>query len=513
MDMTRRYPTVVHMLLDAAAQAPDREALVCGEERLDYAGYLHCVCGFAAELAQIGVAGERVAFILGNSLDICIAYFGAHMARAQVVPLNPLYTAAELGPMLSDAAPRVLIVDAANRARDEALAQTMGIPVLIVIGEGPGERRLARPADWPAAAIPAELPRGEDLGTLQFTGGTTGRAKGANITHAATAINIVQREAVFPMRDDVERCLCVMPLFHCYASHMNLHAMAYHRGTLVILPRYHPAEVLEAFGRERITLFGGSPTLFAGLMGFEGFERADFSQLHRSSSGAAPLPAEMLRRWEARTGTPIVEGFGQTEAGPVIAFNPAEGLRKPGSVGLPIAETEIQIVDIETGTRVLGTGEKGEIRLRGPQLMQGYRNRPEETAAALREGWLYTGDVGEIDADGYLYITGRRKEMIIVSGYNVFPREVEEVLHQHPAVADVAVVGRPDDYRGELPVAFVTTQAPIEAADLQAWCTARMARYKVPAEFRLLQALPKTAVGKLDKLRMGAMARETRPDH
>jgi len=308
------------------------------------------------------------------------------------------------------------------------------------------------------------------------------------------------------MRDDVERCLCVMPLFHCYASHMNLHAMAYHRGTLVILPRYHPAEVLDAFGNERITLFGGSPTLFTGLMGFEGFDRADFSHLHLSSSGAAPLPAELLKRWEARTGTPIVEGFGQTEAGPVIAFNPASGVRKPGSVGLPIADTEIQIVDIETGARPLPAGAKGEIRLRGPQLMSGYRNRPEETAAALRDGWLYTGDVGEFDADGYLYITGRRKEMIIVSGYNVFPREVEEILYQHPAVADVAVVGRPDDYRGELPVAFVATRAPVSAAQLHDWCLARMARYKVPAEFRLLEALPKTAVGKLDKLRMAAMA-------
>jgi long-chain acyl-CoA synthetase len=502
----RRYPTVVHMLLDAAQRAPSREALVCGDERLDYADYLRCVAGFAAELTALGVAGERVAFVLGNSLDICIAYFGAQLARAQVVPLNPLYTAAELAPMLADAAPRVLIVDAAQRERAAALAAEQGIAHLVVIGDGPGERRLARPTDWPPTQLPAQLPRGEDLGTLQFTGGTTGRSKGANITHAATAINIVQREAVFPMRDDVERCLCVMPLFHCYASHMNLHAMAYHRGTLVILPRYHPAEVLDAFGNERITLFGGSPTLFTGLMGFEGFDRADFSHLHLSSSGAAPLPAELLKRWEARTGTPIVEGFGQTEAGPVIAFNPASGVRKPGSVGLPIADTEIQIVDIETGTRPLPAGEKGEIRLRGPQLMSGYRNRPEESAAALRDGWLYTGDVGEFDADGYLYITGRRKEMIIVSGYNVFPREVEEILHQHPAVADVAVVGRPDDYRGELPVAFVATRAAVSAAQLHDWCLARMARYKVPVEFRLLEALPKTAVGKLDKLRMAEMA-------
>ncbi len=507
MSAPRRYPTVVHMLIDAAARAPEREALVCGAERLSYADYLRCACGLAGELNEVGVAGERVAFILGNSLDICIAYFGVHLARAQIVPLNPLYTASELAPMLEDAAPRVLIFDSANRERDTALAATLGIRHTLCIGGATDCRRLAHPADWPETRLPADLPRADDLGTLQFTGGTTGRAKGADITHGATATNIVQRERVFPMRDDVERCLCVMPLFHCYASHMNLHAMAYHRGTLVILPRYHPADVLDAMARERITLFGGSPTIFAGLMGYEGFAGADFSHLHLSSSGAAALPAELLARWEARTGTPIVEGFGQTEAGPVIAFNPANGVRKPGSVGIPIADTELQIVDSETGRRVLAAGQHGEIRVRGPQLMRGYRNRPTETAEALREGWLYTGDIGVLDADGYLYITGRRKEMILVSGYNVFPREIEEVLLAHPAVAEAAVAGRPDAYRGELPLAFVALRAPADSDALRDWCAARLAPYKIPAEFRVLDSLPKTAAGKLDKL---ALTREAR---
>lgn len=510
MTAPRTYPTVVHMLLEAAAAVPDREAVICDDERLTYADYLRCVTGLARELHELGAAGERVAFILGNSADVCVAYFGAHLARAQIVPLNPLYTERELKPMLADAAPRVLLGDEAHAERDDRLAQELGIPHVLRIGTGPGTRRLARPGDWPATKVPADLPRPEDLGTLQFTGGTTGRAKGANLTHHATAINIAQREVIFPMRDDVERCLCVMPLFHCYASHTNLHAMAYHRGTLIVQKRYHPAEVLEKLARERVTLFGGSPTLFAGLMNFEGFPRADFSRLYLSCSGGSPLPAEMLARWEERTKTPIIEGYGQTESGPVISFNPVHGVRKPGSVGVAVGDTDLQVVDIETGTRVLGTGERGEIRLRGPQLMRDYRNRPEETAQALRGGWLYTGDVGEFDGDGYLFITGRKKEMIIVSGFNVFPREVEEVLHADPAVKEAAVVGRPDAYRGELPVAFVVARdgERADAAALAAFCSERLAKYKVPAEFRIVEALPKTGVGKIDKLTLAQMAKD-----
>jgi long-chain acyl-CoA synthetase len=498
------------MLLEAVARAPDREALVCEGERLTYADYLRCVTGLANELRELGVAGERVALILGNSLEICIAYFAAHLARAQVTPLNPLYTERELRPMLMDAAPRMLIYDEAQHDRDGRLAAELKIPHTLRIGNAPGSRRLIRPDEWRNTKLPSDLPLPEDLGTLQFTGGTTGRAKGANLTHAATSVNLSQREVIFPMADDDVRCLCVMPLFHCYASHMNLHAMALHRGTLVIQKRYHPADVLETLAGERITLFGGSPTLFAGLMNFPGFAQADFSLLNLSCSGGSPLPAEMLARWEERTRTPIIEGYGQTEAGPVISFNPVHGVRKPGSVGVAVGQTELQIVDVETGTRVLAQGEKGEIRLRGPQLMRDYRNRPEETAQVLRNGWLHTGDVGELDADGYLFIRGRKKEMIIVSGYNVFPREVEEVLHGNPAVREAAVVGRPDAYRGELPVAFVVARdgATLDAAELGRFCADRMAKYKIPAEFQILEALPKTAVGKIDKLTLAEMARK-----
>jgi long-chain acyl-CoA synthetase len=343
---------------------------------------------------------------------------------------------------------------------------------------------------------------------LQFTGGTTGRAKGANLTHAAISTNISQREAIVPTRMEIERMLCIMPLFHCYAIAMCLHNMVYCRGTLVILPRYHPQEVLQVMAAERITLFGGSPTLFTGLLNYEGFGNTAFSTLALSYSGSAPLAENLLKRWEQTTGTPVLEGYGQSESGPVISFNPLHGKRKLRAVGIPLPATEVQIVDLKSGTEILPTGEQGEIRLRGPQVMQGYRNRPQETAATLRDGWLYTGDIGLLDEDGYLFITGRKKEMIIVSGFNVFPREVEELLYQHAAVKEAAVVGRPDDYRGELPVAFVLLREAGAASQEQLleYCRQHLAAYKVPAEIRLVEALPKTAVGKVDKITLAASA-------
>ena len=501
------FPTVVHMLIDAAESRPRHEALVLGEERLDYEEYLRCVIGFSLELGKLNLGGQRVAMVMGNSIDICIAMFAIHMAKAVAVPLNPVYTKRELLPMLEDAEAAAILYDEDIDEMSQSIAAELGIENRIGIGNNSG-RRLLEWRNKGELKAPDELPGGDDPATLQFTGGTTGRAKGACISHHSLSVNISQREAVFPTRDDVERMLCIMPLFHCYAVSMCLHAMAYRRGTLVILPRYHPGETLAAMSREKITLFGGSPTIFTGLLNYPGFAETDFSHLHLSSSGSAPLAGSVLGEWERVTGTPILEGYGQSEAGPVISFNPLSGVRKPTSVGIPLPETDIQIVDSETGKNVLEAGQKGEIRITGPQVMSGYRNRPEETSQALRGGWLYTGDIGELDEAGYLFIRGRKKEMIIVSGYNVFPREVEEVLHRNPSIEETAVVGKTDDYRGELPIAFIVVREGhlIDEEELKQYCTNHLAPYKIPVEFRIIDALPKTVVGKVDKILLSAMA-------
>jgi long-chain acyl-CoA synthetase len=416
-----------------------------------------------------------------NSIDIVVAMFAAQAAGAQVVPLNPAYTPSELDPILRDADPAVVLrgPQDAMRWRDDAtslLADDL-------------------------------LPDADSLAALQYTGGTTGRAKGVDLTHRATMVNIMQRNANLPTRPDAERILSVAPLYHVYAIHMGLHLAVHARGTLVIMQRYDPVALLRLLRDERISVFAGNPRLFAELLAQPGLS-AIGGVLRLCVSGSAPLPAEVLQRWEAATGVPICEGYGQTEAGPVLSYNSPTRVRKPGSVGRALPDTELQIVDLETGARVLPPGEAGEIRARGPQIMRGYRNRPEETAAALRDGWLYTGDIGELDDDGVLFIRGRRKEMVIVSGFNVYPREVEDVLHAHPDVHEAAVVGRPDARRGEALVAFVVARdGDVDVAAVGAFLAERLTRYKLPSEIRVLSELPRTAVGKIDKQRLQEMAR------
>ncbi len=486
------FPTVVHMLVDAAVRHPTGEALVCGEERLDYAAYLRAVAGLAAELAVH--RGGRVALLLANSIDLVVATLAVQAAGAQVVPLNPAYTAHELRPILADADPALVIYGPETAAIVLPVAAELGIVQTLAVG--PGARRLLDGA----GALPP-LPGPDSLSTLQYTGGTTGRSKGVDLSHRAVAVNVSQREALLPTRPQAERVLAITPLFHVYATAMCLYLALYCRGTLVILPRYHPRLVLDAIARERITLFSGSPTVFNGLMGFEGFAQADFSSLRLCYSGASALPPEIMRRWEAATGAPVCEGFGQTETGPVLAFNPPAGVRKPGSVGVAVPGTEIGIVDVATGTRALRTGEQGEVRARGPALMRGYRNLPGQTAEALRDGWLHTGDIGWIDADGYLHICDRKKDMVVVSGFNVYPREVEDALLLHPAVSEAAVIGVPDPHKGEALHAVVVPRAgaALSQAMLADHLGGLLARYKVPQHFTWSEGLPKTVVGKVDK--------------
>jgi len=500
------YPTVVHMLAVAADRWPDREALVCDAERLNYRQYFEAVASFATELRELGASGERVALLMGNSVDICIEMFAAHAAGAQAVPLNPLYTASELQPILTDASPHVLIHDEQTAQTVSDVTSKLDIPNVIQLGP----RSMRRPLDTTACALPEPLPKPDSLATLQYTGGTTGVAKGVNLSHRNIAVNVSQREALLPTATHGERILCVLPLFHVYGVAMCLHNAVYAGATLVILPRYSPAAAFALLADEHITILAGSPTVFVGLMSDAQFAGMDFAELSLSYSGSAPLPAALLQKWGDATGAPVLEGYGQSESGPVISFNPLNGIRKADSVGRVLPDTQLEIVDAIDGTTVLDTGQAGEIRIRGPQVMPGYRKLAHETSRALRDGWLYTGDIGELDEDGYLYIRDRKKDMILVSGYNVYPREIEEVLHRHPDVLEAAVIGVLDAYRGETVCAYVVL-LPARAADasrFDAYCRKHLAAYKVPRSYNFVDALPKTSVGKIDKIALRKLLKE-----
>lgn len=502
----RPSETVIHLLLASCEHASDCEALVLDGRRISYSEYLAAVCSLAGQLADIGVAGERVATVLPNGLDTCIVSFASWMAGAQLAPLNPLYTERELGEILADAQPKVLFSDESIAADLTAVCQTPSISLHLdrhIVSSTDQHTFLESLANHKPSDFTELAP--QQLGLLQYTGGTTGRAKGVDLSHGAIAYNVYQRECALPTIAKAERILCAMPLFHAYGFSMGLLLAANCAGSLVIRSRYQPEDLLRQFGAEKITIFPGAPTIYNGLVAHDQFQTSDFRTLHTCYSGSAPLAVDTLERWTAVTRAPIYEGYGQTEAGPVLTFNQVDRAIKPGTVGEAVIDTVIELVDTESGQRLDDVGAVGEIRARGPQLMRGYRGRPDETARALRDGWLYTGDLGEFDEDGYLIIRDRLKDMVIVGGYNVYPREIDDVLFMHPWVVDAAAVGAADSYRGEVIRAYVVVSEGLNddpnsiIESLNEHCKKNLARYKRPVSIELMRSLPKTTVNKTDK--------------
>jgi long-chain acyl-CoA synthetase len=500
-DLTGGPQTPIAVLDRAVAANPHGVALVAGGLRVSYAQYAHAADVLAADLAEH--AGGPVALVLRNSLAMPIALMACARAGAIAMPLNPDYTAHELAPIFADAHPPLILADA-------------DIVPTVAAAAGPGTRvRPVTPAcitasfDEPA---PTRLPPSPDpdaTGLLMFTGGTTGRPKGVMLSHRATAINMAQfAERVGGRADDV--IAMAMPLYHAFGMAIGVHFAAFHAATLVILPRYRPDWLLDAVEAERATILPAGPAIFQSLLGYAGLTRERVTSVRLCLSGSAPLSAATLSRWEELTAAPIYEGYGMTEAGPCLAFNGPGLPRKLGGTGTALPQTEIAIVDPATRAP-LPVGTQGEVRARGPQLMQGYWHRAEETAAALdADGWLYTGDIGRIDSDGQLFIEDRLKDMVIVGGYNVYPREVDEVLCTHPHVAEAAAVGAPCAAKGERIIAFAAPRdgQALTAEALAAHCEARLVRYKRPAEYRIVERLPRTPVNKVDKPALRALARQ-----
>jgi long-chain acyl-CoA synthetase len=472
--------TILSLLIAAAHHHPNAEAIIHGPTRLTWRETHRAVAGLADKLRCLGAKNTRVALLCANSAESAVATLAIQAAGAVFCPMNPAYTARELCEILTDCQPHLAVCDPASAALVCGL--DLGIPHIIEASLTPSDSPLTPPDP-------------DAIGMIQYTGGTTGRPKGVMLTHRAIATNVAQREAFLPTQQG-DRFLCMMPLFHSFALAMHLYQSLWCAGTLVILPRYRPDWVTEALTQERITVLAAGPTVFTGLLGYESF--TPNPELRVCYSGSAALPEAILRRWTTLTGAPIYEGYGQTEAGPILTYNAPHFPMKPARVGRPLPDTTVQIVDVATG-KVLPPGEAGEIRARGPQIMSGYWQRPDETAATLRDGWLYTGDIGAFDEGGDLAILDRRKDMVITGGYNVYPREIDEVLLLHPAVAEAAAFGVPDAYRGEVVHAHIVPHAPVTIEALLDHCRANLARYKIPAQITLVDTIPKTPVGKVDK--------------
>ncbi|MCL6621746.1 MAG: long-chain fatty acid--CoA ligase [Syntrophobacterales bacterium] len=524
--------SVPWLLWRAAERFPDLPALNFYGRRTTYAALRDQAARLASGLRELGLApGERLAILLPNCPQLVAAYFAALSLGAVLVLINPLNSPTEVRYQVEDSGARILLAldhllpKAAGLLEDGKLTRLIVTSLTEVLPwplswlyplkawrQGlprgcppePGYARYARLLTSPPRPEPPR-PTPEEVAVLQYTGGTTGVPKAAVLTHANLMANVAQINAWMPrVKVGEERLVGLLPLFHAFGLTVCLNWPVSVAAQILLLPRFEIREFLRLLRRDRPTILPGVPTLFVGLIHHPHIREVDFSCLWACVSGSAPLPAEVRESFERLTGCPILEGYGLTEASPVTHFTPFGGPRPGGSIGVPFPGTEARIVDDVTGERDLPPGEVGELIIRGPQVMQGYWGRPEETALVLRNGWLYTGDLARMDEAGYFYIMDRKKDIIISAGYKIFPREVEEVLFQHPGIKEAVVVGVPDPYRGEMVQAVIVPQpgARLTPEEVQAFCRERLAAYKVPRRVEFRAELPKSAVGKVLRRRL-----------
>jgi long-chain acyl-CoA synthetase len=483
----------------------------------------------ARGLQDLGVKpGMRVGLCLPNTPYFVIFYFAVLRIGGVVVNFNPLYVERELKHQILDSGTTIMVVPDLKliHAKVAKVAEETGLTNIIVCPFGavlplvkrmafaclkrrdiahiPADARHIRFADLIADDADPEpveqSPR--DLAVLQYTGGTTGQPKGARLSHANLAANSAQMILhVGHLPDQPERTLGVLPLFHVFALTTVLNYSVDTAAEMVLLPRFEMKQFLDTIRRTRPTQFLGVPTIYTAMIALPEKDRPDFSTVHICISGGAPLPFEVRDQFEHIYGVRLVEGYGLSEASPIIACNPCEGVIKDNSCGPAFPETILEIRDLEDPHRLLGQGERGEVCARGPQVMQGYWNRPEENEKVFIDGALRTGDVGYLDEDGYLFLVDRIKDLILCGGYNVYPRVIEDALYEHPAVAEAVVIGVPDAYRGQSPKAFVSLHAGMAAdeAELCAFLKERLSKIEMPSSIELRASLPKTLIGKLSK--------------
>jgi long-chain acyl-CoA synthetase len=538
----QHYPplSLPQMFEDTAKRVPNAWLIDFMGRKYSYAETLNGANRVACGLAKLGLGrGDRIGLFLPNVPHYVAAYYGALKIGAIVVNFSPLYSVDELCAQVEDSGARILFTLSASALLPTALEvlEKSSLERLIVgsvagalpptksvlyrlfrrsdIAGRPEDERvtafsqlIANDGRCEAASIDPET----DLALIQYTGGTTGTPKGAMLTHQNLSANARQVQGLDPEPETPDRIMGVLPMFHVFANTCVLNRTVLRGGEIVMLPRFDAAQTLEAIERARATALPGVPTMYQALLDHPKTAATDFSSLRVCISGGAPLPAEVKQRFEERTGAKVVEGYGLTESSGVVSTNPYDGLNKPGTIGQPIPGTHVTLVDKEDPTRPPPPGEPGEIVFSGPQVMKGYWNRPEADRDVFIGRSLRTGDVGLIDEDGYIRIVDRLKDMIAVSGFKVFPSQLEAILYRHPAVKEALVIGIPDPYAGERPKAFVTLAGNEMATteELMQWVNAGVGKHERLVAVEIRDSLPKTMIGKLSRKELQAEERAKR---
>jgi long-chain acyl-CoA synthetase len=509
------YPDIpLHGLLEESAKHfPEKTAITCGDKEITFTQLERLSNQFANALIKLNVRkGDRVALFLPNTPAFVIAFFGILEAGAVVSTISPLYREREVEYQLSDSgAETIIVLDSlcpiAQAVKDKTRLKNLIVAGLDVIcGGHPPSTDTSKVLQFQHLITQAcaqrpclEMDPNEDLAALQYTGGTTGTAKGAMLTHRNLVSNALAFAAAIRGTTH-DTFLTALPLFHIYGMTTSMTVPISLGSKMVLLPKFEPAKVLDIIQRHKVTVFCGVPTMYQILLAYSELDKYDLKSIRVCISGASSLPPQVQRKWMEVTGGFLAEGYGLTEASPVTHCTPVDKSLplKVGSIGLPLPDTNARIVDLETGES-LEQGMVGELAVNGPQIMKGYWRNPEETALVLQGGWLLTGDIARIDRDGYFYITDRKKDLIKSKDYSVYPRELEDILYEHPAVKICAVIGKPDALAGEIPKAHVVLKegATALAEEIMAFVNEKVAPYKAIREVEFRLELPLSGVGKV----------------
>ncbi|PKG30357.1 long-chain fatty acid--CoA ligase [Cytobacillus horneckiae] len=488
--------SIYQFLSNAAEQHPNKIAVKENYHETTYAELKRAVNKFAAALYENGFKkGDMFAIMLPNCLEYVISFYAVQRLGGTVVQVNPMYQQRELDYILEDSGATWLICNEFQKPKLKHIEH-----VICIFADGANEDKQTlytwiNKAENSPPSILVEVEN--DIAILQYTGGTTGRSKGVMITHQNVVCNISQNMITSSDLNSWERVIGIAPMFHAMGLTI-MNTTVYNGGTYYPIKRFELDSLVETIKDFQPTIFSGSPTMFIALLNHPDVNSETLNSIKIFGSGSAPLSLEVMKAFEEKSATPIIESYGLSEATTMTHKNPTDQ-RKVGSIGIPVPSTDAQIVDMETGTKRLPIGEIGELIIKGPQIMKGYWRNKNETEKALRNGWLYTGDLAYMDEDGFFYISGRKKDMIIAGGYNIYPMEIEEVLYKLPAVKEVCVYGIPDSYRGETVKAAIVLKdgMKLNESEIVNWCNENLARYKVPRVIEFKTELPKTAVGKI----------------